>query len=505
MNHIAATAMDPVGDPVVTNSYVNTIPGANGAAATPVTAQSCAAVAAGREDVQLWSFIEDASDATQNECRMANWLGLSTETDVPGAVTQVVGNQCGDCPSANPTGAWPGADIAASNAAFGGHQPYGLQCWPKNSALELMDCGYTTVQTTAQDQWPGTCNNLIVDAAATTQEACQTACRNDMFCSVWMWATPTDPAGAAAQCWTGVGNQCWTQPATPVVDISAGLAERLQHGHVRVLQDGLTGGVLTGLQQQFGENVQMAQADGTMVPMPQAAQIQNCRAICHSNIECTFWQTYYNDGSTDDLGCWTEAPGVDASGAGQDVAGLVQYPTTTTAFDDARTTTVGLDKITGGQYIQHYCEIPTLPTRPTPTTTTTTTVVVDAAPVPAAAPASGGFMNPWGYLLIVGGLLMGIGAVALMMMGQQNKPPPKKGGTRAVKPIKKKEEPPPPPAAPPQPLVPLVAQPIMVQPTIPQPLTMTTVQQPTTIAAQAIAQPLNMATYAGAPVIARPY
>lgn len=297
------------------------------------------------------------------------------------------------------------------------------------------------------------------------------------------------------------------------------MAERLQHGLVNVLMDPLNTGAIEGLQQQFAENVYVVNSTGHHVPLTMEQQRENCRIICHSNIFCSFWQSYYDQGNTADLGCWTENPGVDATGSGQNIGGFVAYPTTTSVYSTSLTRQPA-DKITGGQYIQHYCDLPTLPTRPSTTTTTTTTVVVQAPVVPTAPPPeSGGFMNPWGYMLIVFGLLAGLGAVALMMLNPK-KPPPKKT-SRAVKPIKAKTETPPPPAPapppPPQPVVPLMAQPVMVQPTIPQPLTMTTIQQPTTVAAQAVAQPVaqavaqpvQMATYAAAPQlvqgIQRPY
>lgn len=280
-------------------------------------------------------------------------------------------------------------------------------------------------------------------------------------------------------------------------------SERIQHGLVNVLADNNTlTRVINGLQMQFGENVQAEGLVGNW-----EAQKEACRLICHSNILCTFWQSYYGDGTRSDLGCWTEAPGVDAQGGGVNTGGLVAYPFTTAAGyrqDDA-----DVDLIKGGEFIQHYCPVPTLPTRPPTTTTTTTTVVVEAAAVNTPAPESGGFMNPWGYLLIAGGLLCGLGAIALMVTGGNKKPPTKKG-SRAVKPMKTKPaEQPPPPAPPPpqQPVVPLMAQQVLVQPTIPQPLAMTTVPT-STVAAQAVAQPVQFQsvqpTYAAAPQLAAP-
>jgi len=280
-------------------------------------------------------------------------------------------------------------------------------------------------------------------------------------------------------------------------------SERIQHGLVNVLVPDMTAGVISGLQQQFSEAVTL---NGEALSAE--AQRENCRMICYSNIQCTFWQSYYNDGTGatgQGLGCWTENPGTDAPGRAAGAGGFVQYPTTIDVYltnDDA------VPYITGGEYIQHYCSTPTLPQWPTPTTTTTTTTVVPALEVaPTAAPESG-FMNPWGYMLIVGGLLAGLAAVVLMMLGNQKKPATR-SAKRGIPKMKAKETPAPPapPAPPPQPVVPLMAQQIMVTPTIPQPLTMTTIQQPTTLAAPAVAQPvapLQMATYAGAPVV-RPY
>lgn len=361
-----------------------------------------------------------------------------------------------------------------------------------------MACGTSTVQTTV-DGWPGACNNLNGPTAATTESDCQAQCTNDPFCSVWMWATPA--GGSAPQCFAGVGNQCWSVAANPTVSTIT-TAQRIQHGLVTVLVDELTGGVISGLQKQFGEDVQL-----NGVALSADAQKENCKLICHSNIQCTFWQSYYKDGTGttgEGFGCWTENPNVDSPGRATGLGGFVEYPATTNVYvsgDDAT------QYITGGQYIQHYCPIPTLPQRPSPTTTTTTTTVVPALEVAPTQAPSGGFMNPWGYMLIVGALLAALAAVVLMMLGNQKKPPTKT--KRGIQPIKKKETPPPPapPAPPPQPVVPLMAQQIMVTPTIPQPLAMTTIQQPTTIAAPAIAQPMvaqPMATYAAAPAV-RPY
>jgi hypothetical protein len=492
MKRAKVPALEDGTDPAVINNIVGT-------AAAPVTRDSCATTAAGM-NAELWTFTEVDGDA--DTCAISSWAKLSDATYDAGSVTQVSDSSvCGPCPAVAPAaGSWPGADAAAANTAFGTHQPFGLQCWPKKataaspSVLELLDCGSSVVQTHSTG-WPGTCNNLDHISAAATESDCRAQCQADPFCSVWMWATAvgqTDP-----QCFSGVGNQCWTS-ANPSVS-SVATAERLQHGLVQVLVDNLNGGVLEGLQQQFNEAVQL---NGE--PLTAEAQKENCRIICHSNVGCTFWQSYYHDGTAatgQGLGCWTEAPGIDAAGRGGD-GGYVQYPTTTSAFAGGD---AAVPYITGGQYIQHYCQTPTLPQRPQPTTTTTTTTVVPAAVIPPTPAPSGGFMNPYGYMLIVAGLLAALAAVVLILLGNTKKAPTKKA-SRGLPKMKVKPEPPAPPA-PPQPVVPLMAaQPVMVTPTIPQPLTMTTIQQPTTIAAPAVAQavPLQMATYAGAPQV-RPY
>jgi len=272
---------------------------------------------------------------------------------------------------------------------------------------------------------------------------------------------------------------------------------------VTVIVDDLKGGVINGLQKQFGEDVQQ---HGEALTAD--AQKENCRIICHSNIQCTFWQSYWKDGLGTErpYGCWTENPSVDASGSTGD-GGFVQYPTTVQdvggVYDTERTDAaadVAAGVITGGQYIQHYCPVPTLPQRAVPTTTTTLAPPVVPATVQVVEPTpepSGSFMNPWGYMMIVGGLLAALAAVVLMLLGNQKKPPAKT--KRGIQPIKKKESPPP-PAAPPQPVVPIMTHPVMV-PTIPQHLTMTTNQQPTIMAQPAFAQQM---TYAAAPGI-RPY
>jgi len=447
----------------------------------PVTTATCTAEAT-RRDSAVWSFTASADSNIQDSCRFSDASHVSSATFEAASTTQFLAGSsaCGACPTTNPTAAFPGADSVLSNAAFAdGQQPINLQCWPKNSNLELMECGSSVVQDSTLG-WPGTCNNLVADSVALTPALCESNCVADPFCTVWMWALL--PHGTN-HCYSGVGNQCWTE-AEGAANPTVVTAKRLQHGLVNVVASWPSSldQVIQGLQQQFGENVQAEGLAGNS-----AAQAANCALICHSNIMCTFWQSYYNDGTGSDKGCWTENPGVDATGAGANIGAMVSYPFTTAAY---RENDGEEEFITGGEYIQHYCPVPTLPTRPPTTTTTTTTLVVNAAPVITAAPDSGGFMNPVGYVLITIGLLLGIGAlVALLCLGPTK---PTKKGSRAVtkpKPIKTKPAEQPPPPAPP-PFVPLMAQQVLVQPTIAQPLAMSMIPT-TTVPAQAVAQPMQ--------------
>jgi len=478
--------------------------------AVDATPASCGAEAPSRTSVEAWSW-----DATGHTCSLSNLAGLTGATFSSTAITSVVQNSCGSCPSTLEDPAlWPGVDASASHTAFGvgAMQPVNLQCWPKNSNFDLMPCGHVVVEEySVGGAWAGRCNNLdattvaavaadtttgVVGSAGvdTTQALCQASCEADPFCTVWQWSSTTSNA-SDAQCYRGSGNQCWSAAIGHAAIETLVASQRIQHGEVHVIKDNLVNAVLANLQQQFGEHI------GASVPSLNTsdAQKEACRKICHSNIMCSYWQSFFDAGIGNDLGCWTENPGVDAAGAGTNLANMVHYPLTTAANEGFRGAAEGDDlKLTGGQFIQHHCAIPTLPVRPPTTTTTTTTVLVQAAPIVTAAPAAGGFMNPWGYILIALGLLAAIAAIAALVLCGQ--PKPKAKSTRAVKPIAKKEPPPPPP----QPVVPLMAQQILVQPTIPQPLAMTTIQQPmTTVAAQAVAQPM---TYAGAPqFMQRPY
>jgi len=461
------------------------------------TPTDCGGAAVARAAGTIWSF-----DQSSTQCTISDKAHLSEATFSADSITQFNDGSdgCGNCPSvlANPT-AWPANTSAASHAAFdGGIQPTNLQCWPKNANFDLMPCGSQELEALGTRGWPGTCNNLGDATADATEAACQTGCQADPFCSIWMWATADggthvdDSGQALPQCWRGTGNGCWTEATAGGAGVVTA-AQRLQHGLVNIIKDELTDHVIKNLQSQFPQNVGV----GNVNLNTSDAQRTACRNICHSTLMCNYWQSFFDPSATGmartDLGCWIENPGVDGAGSRDDeVSTLVPYPLTT---DGLRIDDAERNLITGGQFIQHHCQIPTLPTRPSATTTTTTTNVIVATDMAEVPVASGGIMDPWGYIVIavlVIAAIIGVGVLATGVCSPKSAP--KK---RAIKPIKVKEAPPPPPL---QPVIPLVAHPIMVQPTIQQPLAMTTTMAGQQPYAQAMAQP-----YGGQQFMQRPY
>jgi hypothetical protein len=431
----------------------------------------------------LWAF--NPSSQTGN-CILDDFenLDVTAITFDPDTIIGVSGgsDSCGSCQRGSPLEGhtWPGTNTSTSHSAFGlnAMQPLNLQCWPKNDAFQLMPCGYQVLESTQNlgGNWPGSCDGLLLRSDLTDEQQCKTACRSDIFCAVWQFSAADNNDGTPQLCYHGSGYNCYTTSGTYVVN-----SERLQHGYVNVIVDGLTQHRITGLRQQFGENIAVAELrDAT-------SQMEACKNICHSNIWCTVWQSYYNNGTSDELGCWLEDPDVSNDQGQTRLGHFLPYPLTTDNFADNGNEVY----LTGGQFIEHHCPIPTLPTRPTTTTTTTTTPPAVQAPqiVTTAAPDESSFWNPWGMILVGAGLLASVVAAICFFNSQDPKPKAK----RAIKPPKK--DPPQPPAPPPaQPVVPLV-QPLMVQPTIAQPLPMTTIPQyaqPT-----AVAQP--MTTYAAPP------
>jgi len=397
------------------------------------TAETCRTAANEDRDATVYSFTADT-----NECRLSGFDLFKDSDFSPGTVTGFTGDSCGACPrDALATGAlwsgvtdlasqgtdavWPGRTDQESHTAWGvGHyQPLNLQCWPKNENHALMPCGFATLESVAAG-WPGRCNNLEEQPTHTSTNDCQASCRQDPFCTVWMWALPVGGAVGTERCYTGVGNACWTESGTdPIQTVNA--SERLQHGLINVLVPRLPQHRIRGLQRQFSENID---ADG--LRLNSTGQMEACKNICYSTIRCTVWQSYYNDGLGSALGCWIENPGVPGRGIAGPEGGLGQYlpyPITQSQFEDNSNE----QYITGGEFIQHHCPIPSLPSRPPATTTTTAAPqVIAATPMPTtAAPEPSSFWNPWGMLLLAAAALAAVVAGICYMNKEQ---PKKKSG-----------------------------------------------------------------------------
>lgn len=498
-------SLQKVGVPAMTFSSTDGISAAQATAsqATPAACAQSTSVCAG-VGCNVWSWTTDDNVADSGICTFSNLDIMQVQTYNANAITQFVSgaeghDACGACPAVSPEdlSAWPGNSAEASHAAFAtldsigtGRQPLNLQCWPKNDAFDLMPCGFTVLEDTASPDrpWTGRCNNLVA-TPETLQADCSASCVGDPFCTVWMWANNgADPP--VAQCYRGQGSDCWTQSTSATVS-NVLASQRIQHGQVNVVIADLgigmaSPGVVAGLQQQFAENVGAADGGGVTFLATADAQRVACRNICHSNILCSYWQSFFNTGLTAGLGCFTENPGVDATGGGGP-GGFVAYPLTTADFTEG----AELASLTGGQFIMHGCAIPQLPGRPpVPTTTTTAAAVapvapaVAATPIVTAAPAAGSWWWPWGFILL---MLIVVLIVVLLLAYLFCQPEPKK---RAIKPVKKKEVPPPPAAPLVQTHNPLM-QMVAVQHTVAQPLAMHMVAPQATFPAHAVAQPMH--------------
>lgn len=223
------------------------------------------------------------------------------------------------CRSELPGNGFPGLYQHTSNEAWpSGHQPWSLQCWPKNWAGGYVACQTVSVLEDTAEGWPGHCSQLKLLRGIGEADDCRRRCLENPLCASWH-------AGFYGQCFHGVGRDCYS--ANHVVSLRK--AQRLQHGEVRVLMD-LTGWHIVGLHRVF-------ERSGSGSFQSDAAAVVACKKICYSDIKCQYWQY------SPVYGCYVE----DAS---QEYG--PPYPLT---LDWAyRNTQFALSCI-AGEFVQHYC------------------------------------------------------------------------------------------------------------------------------------------------------
>lgn len=232
-----------------------------------------------------------------------------------------------DCPSQQASSSdFPGrADV--SMLAFGSQrQPFGLECWPKDTAFNLYPCNFPKVLQDTIDGWPGLCLGLA-QVELENIDMCEQTCRTNQLCAGWQFIGAT--ASSEGQCWQGVGDHCNTRKGWH--DIQVARAQRLQHGEVRVLADTRAYQVMNlwRSSNELGYNGSLADATA------------ECRAECYSDIFCQFWQ-YVKES-----GCWRENPRMGRS---------VTYP----LVNGSGARWPPHVEILAGEFIQHFCPEPTL-------------------------------------------------------------------------------------------------------------------------------------------------
>lgn len=279
-----------------------------------------------------------------------------------------------------PSGAFPGATTAATNADWtAGKQPENLQYWPQSSFGTqhriFLPCYKTYVLEDTAAGWAGKCKALMRNKMVATLEQCQAFCRLEPRCAVWQFVNQTTPG----ECWVGYGTHCsenWARSDGIVVQGS----QRLQHGDVKVLA------YLQGVKILNLYNLPVATIDPA-----QGEKV--CKEWCYSDISCQYWQ--YNSRAG---GCFVEAR-LFSTNQGSLPDKVVAYPL---SMESGATSNAQWQI---GEYIAHYCP----PEQQSPVT---------AAPLPmptmppvysTPAPQGGGFSWAWVaaavalVLLIAGG------------------------------------------------------------------------------------------------------
>lgn len=222
-----------------------------------------------------------------------------------------------------PGNGFPGSSAEVSHQAWpSGYQPHANECWPRKMDGSLAPCWNTTAVLDTRAGWPGKCQGLHLvsglDADIYGEDptySCASSCTEDPACAVWRMSTDH-------QCWHGtVGSSCAIDSEDEPAPLAA---QRMQHGNVRVLRTLLTMEVF-GLQHE--ETVETWTAEES---------ISHCQRLCHSSIDCHYWQ--YGPG-----GCYVEDSVVGQS---------VPYPFTN---DQVSYTSDFAAHVQAGEYIQHFC------------------------------------------------------------------------------------------------------------------------------------------------------
>lgn len=229
-----------------------------------------------------------------------------------------------------PGAAWPGG--AGADEWPRGRQPAPGSGWARFDNGLRRPCWKTSVLADVNLGWPGHCDGMsLIDGVAI--DGCREGCEQSTDCPAWTFT-------ADMQCWWGHGVGCWAVADSQGRTMTGG--QRLQHGEVTVLQD------MSGWEVHNLLSIGMFPGNGT-------ENVQRCRTLCYSDIDCTYWA--FGAG-----GCFVE----------RGPSHVAAFPLT--APDGASDESIFARTSRAGEYVQHYCPLP-------PGASPTTTFAPDLAPV----------------------------------------------------------------------------------------------------------------------------
>lgn len=218
-----------------------------------------------------------------------------------------------------PTSGFPGASAADSNDAFPrGVQPKSLEAWPRLADGSLASCWKRTIIHDIASGWPGRCLGLNLLVGVTSQNECAARCAENPLFPMWQ-------VTHLGECYQGLGTNCESREGDLSFDVLG--AQRIQHGHVTVLQS-MEKYEVANLRTIGIFNV----GNGT-------DGVHRCRSLCYSNLKCTLWQYGAN-------GCMVQDD--------EYVGTPMQYPLTT-LLGGADSTSEVARTMRASEFIQHYC------------------------------------------------------------------------------------------------------------------------------------------------------